>query len=259
MPDELNKASLLVDGGDDRAVATTASLLLLALAVPVLCHAFLLDGEGGPLPLRLDDDAFYYLTIARNIVAGEGVTFDGLAPTNGFHPLWLTILLPVAAAAASDDWLVAVVYLLDMGLWAIAVLLLADIGRRLMVLRHMVLVFPVLVWYGATWGGRGHHMFFVGLEIGLAIVLILGFLRQALRHDLYGRRVRDGALLRIGGLLGLLLLARLDAVFLAATAGLAFVATARRRGEPWSETARQSLLLGGPIVAAALLYVCLNL
>ena len=44
------------------------------------------------------DDAFYYFTIARHLAAGHGVTFDGLAPTNGFHPLWLLLLTPLFAA-----------------------------------------------------------------------------------------------------------------------------------------------------------------
>lgn len=41
------------------------------------------------------DDAYYYLTIARNVAFGRGVTFDGLAPTNGFHPLYLVLLVPI--------------------------------------------------------------------------------------------------------------------------------------------------------------------
>ncbi len=41
------------------------------------------------------DDAFYYYEIASNIVAGYGSTFDQTAPTNGYHPLWMLILLPV--------------------------------------------------------------------------------------------------------------------------------------------------------------------
>ena len=48
-----------------------------------------------PLPELLDqcaDDAFYYLTIARNIVSGKGISFDGISATNGFHPLYLTLL-----------------------------------------------------------------------------------------------------------------------------------------------------------------------
>lgn len=43
----------------------------------------------------LSDDAFYYFQIARNIALGNGVTFDGLAPTNGFHPLYMVILVPI--------------------------------------------------------------------------------------------------------------------------------------------------------------------
>src|SRR5207248_3016992 len=34
------------------------------------------------------DDAFYYLKIAQNAAAGHGLSFDGTAPTNGFHPLY---------------------------------------------------------------------------------------------------------------------------------------------------------------------------
>lgn len=42
----------------------------------------------------LPDDAFYYFTIARNIAHGNGITFDGSSPTNGFHPLWMGAIVP---------------------------------------------------------------------------------------------------------------------------------------------------------------------
>ena len=41
------------------------------------------------------DDAFYYFKVAQNIVEGRGVTFDGIALTNGFHPLWMVVILPI--------------------------------------------------------------------------------------------------------------------------------------------------------------------
>ena len=41
------------------------------------------------------DDAFYYFTIARNIARGLGVSFDGIWPTNGFHPLYAGLLIPL--------------------------------------------------------------------------------------------------------------------------------------------------------------------
>lgn len=51
--------------------------------------------------LVMPDDAFYYLQIARNIVGGHGVTFDGVEWTNGFHPLWMALLLPVYGIAGT--------------------------------------------------------------------------------------------------------------------------------------------------------------
>lgn len=51
----------------------------------------------------LPDDAFYYFAIARNIWTGNGVSVDGITPTNGFHPLWaLTLLFPFAVAKTGD-------------------------------------------------------------------------------------------------------------------------------------------------------------
>src|SRR6266436_4937086 len=41
------------------------------------------------------DDAYYYFTIARNVAQGAGSTFDGIAPTNGYHPLYMLSLVPV--------------------------------------------------------------------------------------------------------------------------------------------------------------------
>lgn len=50
----------------------------------------------------MPDDAYYYLKTATNIVAGYGVTFDQLNPTNGFHPLWMVILAPISALIGHD-------------------------------------------------------------------------------------------------------------------------------------------------------------
>jgi uncharacterized membrane protein len=42
------------------------------------------------------DDCFLYLNIARHLALGHGPTFDGLHLTNGFHPLYMTVLVPLA-------------------------------------------------------------------------------------------------------------------------------------------------------------------
>jgi len=51
------------------------------------------------------DDAYYYFTIARNIAHGLGPTFDTLTPTNGFHPLWLLMLVPIFALVGQILWI----------------------------------------------------------------------------------------------------------------------------------------------------------
>ena len=43
----------------------------------------------------LEDDAYYYLVTAKHAVRGDGMTFDGFAPTNGFHPLWMMVTMAV--------------------------------------------------------------------------------------------------------------------------------------------------------------------
>ncbi len=55
------------------------------------------------------DDAFYYLEIAGNIATGHGSTFDGINPTNGYHPLWLLFLVPLAWAMRDSFGLVYLV------------------------------------------------------------------------------------------------------------------------------------------------------
>ncbi|MCC6547119.1 hypothetical protein IT570_08110 [Candidatus Sumerlaeota bacterium] len=40
----------------------------------------------------LPDDAWYYFSIACHIASGAGSTFDGVHPTNGYHPLWMMVL-----------------------------------------------------------------------------------------------------------------------------------------------------------------------
>jgi hypothetical protein len=44
---------------------------------------------------NIPDDAFYYFVIARNVTNIGSVSLDGVGITNGFHPLWLVLLLPI--------------------------------------------------------------------------------------------------------------------------------------------------------------------
>ena len=72
--------------------------LMAVLAPGLLLRLVIACREVNELTLRvLPDDAFYYFVIARNIAAGHGSTFDLLAPTNGYHPLWMALITPFFA------------------------------------------------------------------------------------------------------------------------------------------------------------------
>ena len=82
-----------MDGGSERA---RDGKVLLGLALVVLAYAaFVLFSSVVDLTFRTTDDSYYYFLTASNLASGKGPTFDGLHPTNGFHPLWMGVLVPV--------------------------------------------------------------------------------------------------------------------------------------------------------------------
>jgi hypothetical protein len=79
----------------DTFLATAIATLLTGIVVSTPTRS-----DAGVARLALPataDDALFYVQIAREIVQGHGVSFTGVTPTNGFQPLWLGVLLPLAA------------------------------------------------------------------------------------------------------------------------------------------------------------------
>src|SRR5512140_1353288 len=77
----------------------------IALSVVILSayiYAAFSDAYNLPNRFFIRDDAYYYFKVAQNISEGHGSTFDGIHPTNGYHPLWLLICVPIFALARFD-------------------------------------------------------------------------------------------------------------------------------------------------------------
>jgi hypothetical protein len=68
--------------------------IAIATAVVVALAGCTLLGSRPTLTL-LQDDAYFYFQIARNVGRGLGFTFDGVHKTNGFQPLWQLLLVPI--------------------------------------------------------------------------------------------------------------------------------------------------------------------
>jgi len=76
--------------------------LVVALPALVLIVAMSLASTSWLVANVIPDDGFYYFKIARNIVEGAGSTFDGVEITNGYHPLWMVVILPLFALFGDD-------------------------------------------------------------------------------------------------------------------------------------------------------------
>jgi hypothetical protein len=67
----------------------TLPVALLVTYLLVLLSRF--AHSGNQFLSFFEDDFFYYLVVARNLVHHGVSTFNGIQPTNGYHPLWLLI------------------------------------------------------------------------------------------------------------------------------------------------------------------------
>ena len=149
-------------------------ILLGLLAVPaVLCTVYtlsyalhLLDAVSVEHYFRgiNCDDSFYYNKIALNFANGLFSTFDGVNRTNGYHPLWLAMLIPVY-------WLES--DLLD-ALTAIKILEFAIIGASFIALLASSLSarFNFLFLLSIPPLFLGNRSFYNGMEVGILILLL---------------------------------------------------------------------------------------
>ena len=77
---------------------------ILLIVVIMSIHLYTAFSAASNFPSRwfTRDDAFYYFKVAQNISEGHGSTFDGINLTNGYHPLWMVICIPIFAFARFD-------------------------------------------------------------------------------------------------------------------------------------------------------------
>ncbi|MEZ4316110.1 MAG: hypothetical protein R3F61_01335 [Myxococcota bacterium] len=184
--------------------------------------------------LFMVDDAWFYLQIGRHIALGDGSTFDGTTPTNGYHPLWMAIVatLGLLTGGARDG--------MFWGALAIQVVLAGGILAMLpRIARSQGFAYPSFV---AT--------AFVLTQITDKGWLSEGMLTGALHVAVLHSWVRADRPWRTGILLGLLFLARLDTLFFIVAIGLFTLPDVRRT----------ALLAGTTALTAApwLLYTALT-
>lgn len=163
------------------------------------------------------DDVYFYLKVADSLHRGLGSTFNGLVPTNGYHPLWLGVTWLTRALSGPDPKLFIRLHFVVSALGNLVTLAL--VYRLCRALRLPATIAPVFVGLLLVYA-------FLGSEQHISMPLLLGCLLYAIRFD-----GSSTARTVLGGVLfGVTLLARLDNVFVVASLMLYLVlqATASR-------------------------------
>lgn len=245
-------------GGDRRTVLLLAApYVAYAVAIPLirlLSLAFVVAPD-----LRLahfEDDAFYYFRTAEHIADGDGATFNGLEPTNGFHPLWMALLVPVFAVSDGTTALVGV-ELLQGIVWAVGIYAAWRLARRTGLEAPMALGLLPMVLVGTLTGASADSLYFSGMEAVVGATLVLVLLEVSVAHCVFERTAPPPrALVGVGVVLALFVAARLDGGFLAAL--FVLVAAASWRATGLRERIRPAALLAAPTALFLAAYLTFN-
>lgn len=167
----------------------------------------------------MTEDGFYMLTVARHLAAGHGVSYDGVHPTDGVQPAVLLLYTP--AFLAGDPIVVPqrIVLAIELALFIVSALVCGRIASAIAPeLPREAGAVATLAWLSSIPIFR--HSF-NGLETGLYLAGQLLLLLWIIRHR--SRLASPWHALRLGVLLGILALVRVDAVFLVIGVALAYL------------------------------------
>ena len=193
------------------------------------------------------DDGYYYLEIARHVAQGQGSSFDGLHPTNGYHPLWMLMLVPIAGGAQEVGLRLVLAGALQLLLSAAGVLAAYRSARVCVGVPAATLA--ALCWLQYAFSYRATLS---GLEFALQALLLFSVARLQARAWLAGR-LSPAQALSLGLLLAALFLARLETVVLGLLVCAAWAARLRATPQRASALLRLCLPLGVTLVACGLL------
>ncbi|MGE5377914.1 MAG: hypothetical protein ACM3XO_22870 [Bacteroidota bacterium] len=194
-------------------------IALIVVVMSVSLYAAFADGQSFSWNWFTRDDAYYYFKVAQNISEGHGSTFDGINKTNGYHPLWMLICVPIFALARFDLILPLRVLLLVMSGLSVAtgILLYRLVGR---VFAPAIGAIAAIFWVFSV--DILTRFYKQGLETGIAAFLIVLFVYKLfdLERSWRTRAVAKKDLILVGAIGALVIFSRLDLIFFIAFAGI---------------------------------------
>ncbi|MFN8388419.1 MAG: hypothetical protein U0X92_18665 [Anaerolineales bacterium] len=194
-------------------------IILIIVVMSISVYAALSDAQNFSLRWFTRDDAYYYFKVAQNISEGHGSTFDGINKTNGYHPLWMLICIPIFSLARFDLVLPLRILLLVMSALQVstAILLYRLLGK---VFAPAVGAFAALFWVFSF--DVLVNLYQQGLESGIAAFFVALLLYKLYEFEISYRAnsITTKQIASLGLVGALTIFSRLDLVFFVALAGL---------------------------------------
>jgi len=163
------------------------------------------------------DDAFYYFKTANNISNGLGVTFDGINPTNGFHPLWMLVCIPIFSLANLNLYLPFRILIILMGV--------LNAGTSLIIYRWLSKILSnnagmlgAIAWAFST---SIHSLTSEsGIETGLSVFFLFLLIRLISDLSVSTTKIPTKKLIFTGLIAAMAFLSRLDNIFILLLLGI---------------------------------------
>lgn len=187
--------------------------IIFALVILALYGFVAISNVNAVLNWFLTDDAFYYFQVARNVSEGAGFTFDGINLSNGFHPLWMFVCIPVFSLARFNIILPFRILIMILGFLHVGSFILLFRLLKRFIADEIAVLFAVL------WGFSPiilNNVFKGGVESGINVFFILFFWERLSNFNLREKiEEKDLKYIFFLGVIGLLtILSRLDNVYL---------------------------------------------
>jgi len=178
--------------------------------------------NGSPAPYS--DDFFYYLKVAQSLVTRHISSFDGSTLTNGYHPLWMLVLVSLFVLFKGKAFFLALG-----AVTAGAVIALFFLCRALcQLLKASSLVSALISLLVCFWAEK---LMKIGMEVTIAVPLVFALAVYVRRAEF---RWTARQCLAYGFLSSLAILARLDvALFVLLLLPLQLLATWRDGPAKW--------------------------
>ncbi len=201
--------------------------LLTVVVLAIHLYAALSDAYNLPNSWFVRDDAYYYFKVAQNISEGLGSTFDGINMTNGYHPLWMLVCIPIFAFARFDVILpLRILVMVIAVLNAVTAILIYRLVKSN--LSHAPAMLAASFWAFST--NIYQTVYLLGLETPLAAFAVVLLIYKLSQFERQWRTTpvtaRQIVILAVSATMAMF--SRLDLVFLAVICGIWIVF----RGKP---------------------------